>query len=632
MIGKSKVKAQALIDTGATGGNFINAVDAERICEIEGISPVELLKPRPIQGFDGAAAPPITHAIYPCLQVQDHIEYQCPLFITTLGKHSLILGKAWMKQHGVVLDMINDAIWFTGGHCTHKGAPDQTLEAQKQEQKPQLETQASKAKIPAVRKNTTPTFIAMIGAAPFRFLSKQAEVQVFAVNMRDIYQELHYDKDKLEIDLKTALPREFHSFLDVFSKQAADTLPPHRLYDHHITLEGEVKPGYAPLYNMSQEELNQVRIYLEENLSKGFITTSTAPFASPVLFVRKKDGSLRFCVDYRKLNTITKKDRYPIPLIEETLAQIQGAKYLTKIDIRHAFNRIRMQTEEDEDLTTFRTRYGSYKSRVLPFGLTNGPSTFQRFMNETLWDFLHKFAVAYMDDILIYSQTKEEHICHVKQVLQKLREAALQADIKKCEFLVQKTQFLGIIISTEGIQMDPAKVNTILDWLPPQNVTDTQAFLGFCNFYRRFIRGYSNIMKPLTLLTRKDQPFEWTLACQAAFELMKKTVTEAPILKHFDRTKTSYVEADASDYVTSGVLSQMDDDSILHPVAFFSKRLCPAECNYEIYDKELLAIIRCFEAWRPELEGTDLLIQVLSDHKNLEYFMTTKKLTRCQAQ
>jgi hypothetical protein len=201
-----------------------------------------------------------------------------------------------------------------------------------------------------------------------------------------------------------------------------------------------------------------------------------------------------------------------------------------------------------------------------------------------------------MDDILIYSQTKEEHICHVKQVLQKLREAALQADIKKCEFLVQKTQFLGIIISTEGIQMDPAKVNTILDWLPPQNVTDTQAFLGFCNFYRRFIRGYSNIMKPLTLLTRKDQPFEWTLACQAAFELMKKTVTEAPILKHFDRTKTSYVEADASDYVTSGVLSQMDDDSILHPVAFFSKRLCPAECNYEIYDKELLAIIRCFEA------------------------------------
>ena len=625
MIGKSRIKKQALIDTGATGGNFVNTIDAEQICEIEGIAPVKLLRPRYVRGFNGETAPPITHAIYPQLQVQGHTEYQCPLFITALGTHSLILGKAWMKQHGVVLDMIHDGIWFTGGHCTHKGAPPKTLELESKDKLQDIQERTNTAPASQTRKADTVS-IAQIGAAPFRYLLRKADTQVFALQLQDLYN----DKD-LGTEEKRVLPEEFHDFLDVFSKKAADELPPHRIYDHHITLEGEAKLGHAPLYNMSQEELEQVKKYLEENLSKGFIVASSAPFASPVLFVRKKDGSLRFCVDYRKLNAITKKDRYPIPLIEETLAQIKGAKYLTKIDIRHAFNRIRMQTPEDEDLTTFRTRYGAYKMRVLPFGLTNGPATFQRFMNETLWDTLNKFASVYMDDILIYSETREEHISHVKQVLQKLREAGLQADIKKCEFLVQETQFLGLIVSTEGIRMDPAKIATILEWLPPKNVTDVQAFLGFCNFYRRFIRGYSEIMKPLTRLTRKDQIFYWDDACEKAFELLKKTVTEAPILRHFDRNKTSYVETDASDYVASGVLSQMDEDNVLHPVAFFSRKLSPAECNYEIYDKELLAIIQCFEAWRPELEGTDLPIQVLSDHKNLEYFMTTKKLTRRQA-
>ena len=179
--------------------------------------------------------------------------------------------------------------------------------------------------------------------------------------------------------------------------------------------------------------------------------------------------------------------------------------------------------------------------------------------------------------------------------------------------------------------MDPAKVQTILEWQRPRHLKELQAFIGFCNFYRRFIKGYSNILRPLTALTKKDRIYEWTDECQKAFEDLKATVTSVSILRHFDRTKTSYVETDSSDYVASGVLSQKDDEGILHPVAFFSKKLVPAECNYEIYDKELLAIIRCFEAWRPELEGTDLPIQVLTDHKSLEYFMTTKKLTRRQA-
>jgi hypothetical protein len=260
----------------------------------------------------------------------------------------------------------------------------------------------------------------------------------------------------------------------------------------------------------------------------------------------------------------------------------------------------------------------------------HGLATFQRYMNETLMEYMNRFVTAYMDDLLIYSANHAEHTQHVKMVLLKIRKAGLQADIAKCEFFVQETKFLGLIIGVHGMRMDPAKVQTILGWRAPRSLRDAQALIGFCVFYRRFIQSYSTIMKPLVNLTKKGQIFEWNQACQEAFELVKKTVTEAPVLRHFNRDKTAYVEADSSDYISSGVLSQKDDQGVLHPVAFFSKRMTPAECNYQIYDKELLVIIRCFEAWRPEIEGTAMPVQVLSDHKSLEYFMTIKKLTRRQ--
>jgi transposase InsO family protein len=336
-------------------------------------------------------------------------------------------------------------------------------------------------------------------------------------------------------------------------------------------------------------------------------------------------------MDYRKLNALTKKDRYPLPLIEETLAQITGAKILSKIDIRHAFNRIRMATEEDEVLTTFKTRFGAYKYKVLPFGLCNGPATFQHYMNDVLWEGLNEYLSVYMDDILVYSQSRAEHVIHVQRVLDRLIEAGLQADIAKCEFFVTETKFLGLIVGIDGIRMDPAKIKAIVEWAAPTNIHEVRAFLGFCNFYWRFIRVYSSLVRSIINLTKKESIFDWDEKCQKAFQAVKDAVVSAPILRHFDRTKTCYVECDASDYVTAGLMSQMDDEGVLHPVAFFSRKMAPAECNYEIYDKELLAIIRCFEEWRPDLEGTDLPIQVLTDHKSLEYFMTTKRLTRRQA-
>ena len=242
--------------------------------------------------------------------------------------------------------------------------------------------------------------------------------------------------------IRDRLPGEYHDFLDVFDRSKADELPPHRPYDHKLEFVDDFDKSKLPrsrIYPMSGHKLEQVKKYLDEHLKKGFITPSKAPFASPVLFAEKPNGGLRFCVDYRRLNEITKRNRYPIPLIDEVLARVQGCKHLTRLDIIAAFNKLRMHPDS-EDYTTFVTSLGSYKYRVLPFGLTNGPATYQQYMNDILFDYLNDFCQAYLDDILVYSKTKKDHVAHVRQVLQKLREAGLQVDIMKCEFHVEETR------------------------------------------------------------------------------------------------------------------------------------------------------------------------------------------------
>jgi hypothetical protein len=286
--------------------------------------------------------------------------------------------------------------------------------------------------------------------------------------------------------------------------------------------------------------------------------------------------------------------------------------------------------EGEEWKTAFRTHYRLFESLVMPFGLTNAPASFQHFINDVLRPYLDVFVTAYLDDILIYSDNLDEHHIHVQKVLQALSDADLHLKPEKCDFHRQEVKYLGFIISTDGTKMDTAKVSTIQEWLTPMNVKDVQSILGFANFYRRFIRGYSAIVAPLTHLTRKDTAFIWDTACTDSFATLKHAFTTAPILRHFNYDREAIVETDASDYVSAGILSQYDDEGILHPVAFFSKKHSPVQCNYEIYNKELMAIVRAFEEWRPELEGVSHPIKVLSDHKNLEYFMSTKLLNRGQ--
>jgi hypothetical protein len=380
---------------------------------------------------------------------------------------------------------------------------------------------------------------------------------------------------------------------------------------------------------MSRDELLVLRKTLTELLDKEFIRVSNSPAAAPVLFVRKPGGGLRFCCNYRALNKLTRKDRYPLPLIQETLNRIGKAKWFTKMDVIAAFHKIRVK-EGDEWKTAFRTRFGLFEWLVTPFGLANAPSTFQQYINYTLQEFLDDFVSAYVDDILLFTDgTRRQHREHVHQVLQKLQDAGLQLDIDKCEFEVQSTKYLGFIIEAgKGLRMDPAKVEAIIDWKAPTSAKGVLGFLGFANFYRRFIRDFSRIAAPLYGLVKKDTVFNWSSETDRAFQRLKQAFVQAPVLAQFDPDHETVLETDSSGYCSGGVLLQVKGD-VLRPVAFFSKKHSPAECNYPIYDKELLAIIRCLEEWEAELKSVGQFT-VLTDYKNLEYFSTVRKLSERQ--
>jgi len=272
----------------------------------------------------------------------------------------------------------------------------------------------------------------------------------------------------------------------VFEKKNADTLPQHRLYDCGIELQEGAQPPFGPIYSLSQNELAALRDYLDENLAKNFIRHSKSPAGAPILFVKKKDGFLRMCVDYRGLNKVTIKNRYPLPLISGLLDQLGRAKIHTKIDLRGAYNLVRIK-EGDEWKMTFRTRYGHFEYNVMPFGLTNALAIFQHLMNDVFREFLDDFVVCYLNDILVFSKNEEEHINHVRLVLEKLRTAGLYAKLEKCVFHQHQVEFLGYIISGEGLSMDPKKIRTVTKWKKPATVRDIQCFLGFANFYRIFI-------------------------------------------------------------------------------------------------------------------------------------------------
>ena len=433
-------------------------------------------------------------------------------------------------------------------------------------------------------------------------------------------------------EILSRLPRKYHEFASVFSKTDANDLPPERRkYDCAITLKDPTStPPYKPLYNLSAPELDALQSYITENLAKGFIRPSKSPAGAPIFFVKKKSGELRPCVDYRGLNEMTIKNRYPLPLISELLDRLGSARVFTKIDLRGAYNLVRIKSG-DEWKTAFRSRFGHFEYVVMPFGLTNAPAVFQDLMNDVFRDYLDQFVIIYLDDILIFSPDQVSHDKHVSLVLERLQRNNLYGKLEKSEFDKLSMEFLGFVITTSGIEMSDEKISAVKDWKEPTSRIQVQSFLGFTNFYRRFILNYAKIARPLTELTRVKEPFVWDKKAAAAFQMLRNSIMEAPVLIHPDHLAPFTVETDASDYALGAVLLQLGTDNLLHPVAFYSRKLTPAEINYTVHDKELLAILCALKHWRHYLVGSPHQISVFSDHKNLTFFSTLRILKQRHA-
>ncbi|KAL0180227.1 hypothetical protein M9458_025669, partial [Cirrhinus mrigala] len=415
-----------------------------------------------------------------------------------------------------------------------------------------------------------------------------------------------------------SIPTEYQDLLEAFSKAKATQLPPHRPGDCAIDLIPGATPPRGRIFPLSQAESEAMRTYIQEELAKGFITPSTSPASAGFFFVKKKDGGLRPCIDYRGLNEVTVKYRYPLPLVPSALEQLRSAKLFTKLDLRSAYNLIRIRAG-DEWKTAFSTTSGHYEYRVMPFGLANSPSCFQAFVNEVFRDMLN--------------HSYSEHVQHVRAVLRRLISHQLYAKEEKCAFHQDKVSFLGYIISSEGVAMDERKVEAVLNWPRPSTLRELQRFLGFANFYRRFIRNFSTVAAPLTAMVKKGSSrLTWPQAALQAYGELRQRFSSAPILHHPDPERPFVVEVDASSTGVGAVLSQRQGEPPkLFPCAYYSHKLTPAECNYDVGNRELLAIKLALEEWRHWLEGAKHPFTVLTDHRNLEYLRSAKTLNHRQA-
>jgi len=404
--------------------------------------------------------------------------------------------------------------------------------------------------------------------------------------------------------------------------------------EHEI--ETTADPPFGPIYNLSERELQALREYLDTALERGWIRYSTSSAGSPILFVPKKDGGLRLCVDYRALNKVTVKNRMALPLISEILDRVAGSQVFSKIDLEAAYYRIAIK-RSDRWKTAFRTRYGHFEYNVMPFGLTNAPATFQAYINKALLGLVDVICIVYLDDILIFSKNEQDHERHLEEVLERLRRHALYANPKKCTFFTDEVEYLGFLIGKNGTRMDPSRVEAIAGWPVPKNFKELQIFLGFVNFYRRFIDGFAHISRPLSDLLKGSKDckhfgtWQWGEAEDQAFRWLREAFTHAPILVHFDPTKNLMIETDASAFAAAAILSLQGEDDHWHPVAYWSRKLVPAETRYKVHDQELLAIIESFRQWRHYLDGSTHAIRVVTDHNNLVGFMTTPKLNGRQA-
>ena len=415
-----------------------------------------------------------------------------------------------------------------------------------------------------------------------------------------------------QTSLLSLVPQHLHEFSDVFLKEGFDELPPHREWDHAIELIPGAKLRDCKVYPLSPGQQCELNTFIEENLASHRIRPSKSPLASPFFFIQKKDSSLCLVQDYRYLNSITIKNKYPLPLISDLIDKLKNATIFTKFDVRWGYNNVCIRPG-DEWKAAFKTNRGLFKPRVMFFGLTNSPATFQAMMNKIFAKEIREgHVVVYLDDILIFSNNIDDHRALVACVLSKLCQHKLYLKLEKCEFEKETVGYLGMVVSGGEVRMEEKKVEAVRNWATPSWKKDLQRFLGFVNFYRKFIKDFSKIARPLHELTG-NMPWEWLTHHQLAFDTLKGAISDAMILHTPRDTGMFGIEADSSDFAIGSTLSQ-HQEGLWRPITFLLKSLSSAERNYEIYDKELLAIMTCLEEWRHYERTLESLVRTSTMH------------------
>lgn len=628
--GSLQTQTEALLDSGAYS-SFIH----HRFVQEHNFQLRKLVHPIRVYNADATENKRglITHYVRILLQIGSHSSFQS-LLVTDIGRKEVIIGLTYLREHNPEVNWEKETIRFS--RCPAVCAP-KSMKVQDED--------LDGLHLPHLEEVATDTYDDPLcdesWTDPDQFIhwvefSEDPEARCVRAQLHPISEErAAHNAEEGELDKdywSSKVPNHYHEFGDVFSKKASDRMPLRKPYDHAIELvDGASLPKPAKLYPMNLQERNTLDEWIEAELAKGYIRPSKSPTAAPVFFVKKKEGTLRLVQDYRALNAVTKKNKFPLPRIPDLIDRLSKSSVFTLLDLRWGFNNIRLR-EGDEEKAAFITSRGLFEPTVMTFGFCNAPSTFQSMMNEVLKEEIATgHVVVYVDDILIFTDDMTLHRQMVKRVLAKLRDNDLFAKPEKCHFEQSSIAFLGLIISKNSILMDKAKVDGVTSWPTPTKVKHVQAFLGLANFYRRFIKDFAKVSRPLTLLTCKDVPWQWQPEQEKAFQTLKDLFTSAPILQIPNDVAPYRLEADSSDYATGAVLEQKGDDNLWHPVAFYSKSLNEHERNYEIYDKELLAIIRALEEYRHYLEGHPEPVEIWSDHLNLTYFRQAQKLTRRQA-
>ena len=405
-------------------------------------------------------------------------------------------------------------------------------------------------------------------------------------------------------------------YADVFAEPRG--LPPQRARNHYIVLKPEASPVAVRPYRYPTAHKDELEHQCASMIEQGIVRSSNSAFSSPIILVKKADGSWRFCVDYRALNALTVKDAFPIPVVDELLDELHGARFFTKLDLRSGYHQVRMKPA-DIHKTAFRTHDGLYEFLVMPFGLCNAPATFQALMNDVLRAFLRRFVLVFFDDILIYSSSWTDHLRHLRIVLSELRRHQLFVKRSKCAFGESSVAYLGHTISASGVAMDSAKVQAIVDWPVPRSARAVRGFLGLAGYYRKFVHNYGTVAAPLTALLKKEG-FCWNDDAAAAFTALKAAVTSAPVLAMPDFSKPFIVECDASSHGFGAVLIQES-----HPIAFFSRPIAPRHRSLAAYERELIGLVHAVRHWRPYLWGRRFLVK--TDHYSLKYLLDQRLAT-----